>query len=565
MTAVKRYLYWLLYPLFILACARQTTPTGGPKDTLPPTLIRDLSIPKQGQTNYKGKEIQLSFSETIILNNPKEQLIITPDIQKKYDIVAKKNRVTITLENELQDSTTYAFTFRNAVQDITEKNPAKNLKLAFSTGPYIDSLSIRGKIVEPLTQKIPKEATVAVFQQDTFNIFTDKPSYLTQTDDKGNFSLENLKPGKYSIYAIEDKNKNLLVDSKNEAYAFNSDTINLNANVTSAILRLQKLDARPLKLISAKPYGTYFNIKTTKNLVSYSIKSTKQSFIASAFGDDQSSIRVFNNLGIDDSLAINFAGTDSIDNKLDTILYLKFSKRKSKPEQFIAKTQGFELTATKSILKGKILFNKPLSKINTDSIYYQVDSLTTIFFTTADFSYDTLHNILSLKKTVDKNIFPKPPEKISKGNPKQTEPTQAPTKAPIYKLHINRATFISIENDSSERIDEPAIKPLYYEDTGIITADIQTKETNYIVQLLDNNFKILRSTTNTSRVIFDDLKPGDYQIRLVIDKNGDKEWTPGNFYTKTEVEPTTFYYDKKANAIIRLKANFELGPLLITY
>jgi hypothetical protein len=125
-----KYIHWIFYPLFALSCARQTTPTGGPKDTIPPTLIS--SLPRQGQINFKGKSIQLTLSETVILNNPKDQLIITPDIGKDVEYKSKKNQVFITFKEDLKDSTTYAINFRDAIQDITEKNPAVRLKLAFS-------------------------------------------------------------------------------------------------------------------------------------------------------------------------------------------------------------------------------------------------------------------------------------------------------------------------------------------------------------------------------------------------------------------------------------------------
>src|SRR5688572_8778481 len=103
---IVTHLHWIIYPLFFLACARQTTPTGGPKDSIPPSL--ESANYKRGQVNFKSKTIQLTFSETIILNYPKEQLLITPSLGDKYANKAKKNQVIITLEQDLQDSTTYS-------------------------------------------------------------------------------------------------------------------------------------------------------------------------------------------------------------------------------------------------------------------------------------------------------------------------------------------------------------------------------------------------------------------------------------------------------------------------
>ncbi|MEJ0054532.1 MAG: DUF2141 domain-containing protein [Bacteroidota bacterium] len=65
--------------------------------------------------------------------------------------------------------------------------------------------------------------TVGIYQQDTFDIFTDTARYFTKTDKKGRFSLDNVKNGKYKIYAFDDKNKNLKVESRTERFGFLSD------------------------------------------------------------------------------------------------------------------------------------------------------------------------------------------------------------------------------------------------------------------------------------------------------------------------------------------------------
>src|SRR5690606_11658235 len=100
------------------------------------------SIPANNQTLYSDKTITLNFNEFVQLNNPNEQIIITPALVKNFKAVVRKNRVVITIDEDWKPNTTYAINFREAIQDITEKNRAQDLKLAFSTGSYIDSLSI---------------------------------------------------------------------------------------------------------------------------------------------------------------------------------------------------------------------------------------------------------------------------------------------------------------------------------------------------------------------------------------------------------------------------------------
>lgn len=219
---MSKILRWVLYVFLLTSCARQSAPTGGPKDTIPPVLVR--AIPPNEAINFNDKEIQLLFSETVILNAPKEQLIVTPTIGKEYKIVNRKNSVILTFEDPLEDSTTYTFNFRESVQDITEKNPVRNLQLAYSTGTYIDSLSIEGTVFDMLRGKEIKDATVALHvENDTFNILEDPASYFTKTDEKGKFKISHLKPDNYYLYAFEDKNRNLIVNSRTESYGFKSD------------------------------------------------------------------------------------------------------------------------------------------------------------------------------------------------------------------------------------------------------------------------------------------------------------------------------------------------------
>src|SRR5687768_9267658 len=101
----RKNLHWFIYALFTISCAKQSSPTGGPKDTIPPTLIK--VIPKNEATNFKGKSIEMLFSEMVVLNNPKEQLIITPSIGKDFELKTKKASVVLDLNSELEDSTTY--------------------------------------------------------------------------------------------------------------------------------------------------------------------------------------------------------------------------------------------------------------------------------------------------------------------------------------------------------------------------------------------------------------------------------------------------------------------------
>ncbi|HPM28853.1 MAG TPA: Ig-like domain-containing domain [Chryseolinea sp.] len=566
---MRRYigLHWLIYPLFLACCAKTTSPTGGPKDTIPPVLIK--SIPEKGSIKYDGKEIQLFFSENVILKNQKEQIIVTPDIGKDYKIEANKKTVTIQLEKKLKDSTTYTFSFRDAIGDLNEQNPAQNLKLAFSTGDYIDSLSIEGKVSDPLKSKDLNDITVALYQSDTFDIFKHNAAYLTKSDKKGSFKIENLKPGKYYVYAIDDKSRNLIVDSKSESYGYLSDSIKLTTNLKNVNIPMIRLDARQLKISSGRPYNTYFNIKTTKGIQSYTVKSDEV-IPYSLTGEDNTSIKIYNTLSEQDSASVKLNITDSIGNEIDTVLFIKFNKQTTKPEKFDLTTKDFRLIENKGLLTGTVKFTKPLFQINFDSLLYKIDSLNIIKFQKEDITYDTSRAILYFQKTFNKTLLQQ--EEIE--NPKTTEPKQNKTESkgkqpPLKKvienqLYFAKASFISIESDSSRKIEE-SLRPIKLDQTGILFIDIETKEEYFIVQLLAKDFTIIKTEVNKHKISFEDLAPSDYMIRLIIDTDKNKKWSQGNYYSKQEPEKVIFYKNEKDVLLVNLRANFELGPLLIKY
>jgi uncharacterized protein (DUF2141 family) len=556
-------IYFFIICLVLYAsCARQTAPTGGPRDTIPPRLL--TANPKNNQINYQGNKVELTFNEFIVLENAKEQILITPDINKNYEAVAKKKRLEITFNEKLKDSTTYLINFQEAVKDITEKNPAENLKIAFSTGTYIDSLVIKGKVIDPLLNKPMKNVTVALYESDTFSIFSHKPLYISKSNEKGEFSIENLKHGRYYIYSFTDANRNLVVDSRTEAYAFNPQPFELNKNIKDTQLNLVKLDSRPIKLTSARPFNSYFNIKFSKPIDRYIAKSSNADSVYSIAGEDNASIKIYDTFSAD-SIPLNVSAWDSLDQRLDTLVYAKFLEKKSTPEPFEIESSKWKLIKDKGKIEGLISYTKPIHHINYDSIFFKVDSLTIISFTAQDLRINPDKNTITVTKYFDKKLL-KDKVHTESAIPRPKSDTTKLTSGPeiLNEFHLGHAAFISIESDSSSKVME-VLRPMTVEESGIIRLNVQTNQPFILVELLDKSNNIIQAVRNKSAIAFEDLPPGDYQIRLIIDTNNDGRWSPGNIFKKQETEPVQFYKNEKGNPIINLKANWEVGPLLISH
>ncbi len=547
--------------IFLQQCAKQTAPTGGAKDETPPTLIR--SNPRHNATHFNGKEIQLTFDEFIQLNNPREQLIITPGIGKKFEATARKNKVVLELNSELRDSTTYTINFRESIQDITEKNPAQ-AKLAFSTGSYVDSLNVIGTVTDILTGKDLNNYTVALTPaSDTFNIFKHEASWITLADKQGRYALENLKPGKYFIYAFDDRNKNLIVDSKSEKYGFKSDNVILTGAIDSIKIQVFKLDVSNLKLIASRPTFAYFNIRFSKSLINYKISSSDSTQkIYNVLEPDLSTIKVFNTIPDLDSLQVRVQAQDSTDSKVDTLIYIKFPKKESTKDKFSTKVEFANQYENKSLFSSSITFSKPIVSFNPDSVYIQVDSITRITFVQSEYEWNENRSKLTINKKLEPPKKSDLPKEELKKKP-QAGPAEKKTLDAKNQLVIGKGSFISIENDTASHITT-SIKMIRPEDYGIISTEIKTNE-DFILQLVDKNNKVADEKKNTKNATFENIPAGTYTLRLLVDLNKNGRWDAGNYLNKTQPEPVLYYLNPKGGTETFLKANWQVGPLLITY
>jgi hypothetical protein len=554
---MKNYLA-IVTLLLLFGCAQQTQPTGGPKDELPPILIE--SNPDKETVNFKGTQIELTFSEAIQLNKPKEEIIISPTV-KETESIFRKNKVILRFVSPLKDSTTYSINFRDAVQDITERNPAPNVKLAFSTGNYIDSLTISGTTYDVLTNKPLKDVTVAIYpKNDTFSIFKHKAILFTKSDAEGQFLLENLPRGTFHVYAFADKNKNLLVDSRTEKYGFIGTDVLLDKKLTDVNIPLVSLDARALKLISAKPLQNYFTIRVNKALASYTVQYANRNQALLAVGEDHTTLKVYQNFAVADSTQARVLLKDSLDNTIDTTLYIKFNKPNPelKLDRFDVQTQRPTLLAKTSVLRSQIKLSKPLLHITFDSLLFKIDSATQVTINREDVVLDSQKLVLTITKTIPHSYL----VPVSTGST-QGKPEASKKPVLLNELVFGKGAFVSIDNDSSKRVTDKAT--VYKEeDLSITLVAANTKQKFYYVEIINAKDEVVATLHNETKGAFKDLIPGEYTLRLVLDGNGNKKWDAGNYYLKQEPELIFYYYDDKGSPTFNLKANWEYGPLLIT-
>lgn len=531
----------------ILGCASVATPTGGAKDELPPELLS--ANPTTGQKNFKGNQLQMTFSEAIKLKDPKEEILITPSPGSNTTFTIKKDKLIIEPEKAWEENTTYSLNFRDGVQDLTEGNPAENLRIAFSTGPDIDSLSISGQVAFTFSEKIPEKITVALYQSDTTDIFTQAPTYFTKTDKEGQFSIQNLKSGKYYVYAFDDKNKNLKIESKNEKFGFLAKPIELESNQDSLTIYLIGVDTKQPTLTSIRHTTQTTLVRLNKNPDSLHITLTDISKGLATFGDKPSELIFYHAFKEKDSLKVNLFLKDSVEQTLDTTFYLKHSETKVAKESFTTKEQLDIYNPVTKIFTYQLSFNKPLASLNLDSIYIRLDSTSVIKIEQTDLKIDTLFHLLTLNKKIEQPSPDPEANKKKKKNP---------------FLRFGKGAIISYELDSIKTIVKE-ITFLREEDTGSVAIKVETEERNYLVQLLSRDDKLIQQLRNPKEISFKFLKPLEYKLRVIIDTNGNGKWDAGSFTKGIEPEKIFFYKSEEGKYSFPIRANWEVGPLGIKF
>jgi uncharacterized protein (DUF2141 family) len=211
-----------------IGCANIIPPLGGPKDTLPPVLVR--SVPVENVTNFQGKNIVLEFNEYVTVDNPYQNVIISPTPKKQPLITGKLRDINIKIWDTLEPNTTYSFNFGNAIKDVNESNIYKNFTYVFSTGRYIDSLTLTGRVKLAESGKVDSTLIVLLHQNlDDSAVAKDKARYMAKLDGKGNFRFANLPPGRYNLFALKDEGFKKYTDNS-ILFAFAGDPITLGAN-----------------------------------------------------------------------------------------------------------------------------------------------------------------------------------------------------------------------------------------------------------------------------------------------------------------------------------------------
>lgn len=519
-------LFFVLFMAF--GCANRQLPTGGPRDRTPPKLLK--ATPPNETRNFKGKVIQLDFDEFFKLNNIYQEITLTPTPAKLPEYKTKKKSIVITLKDTLEKNTTYVINFGKAIADVNEGNILQNFTYVFSTGPHIDSLSISGSVTDIQTQQKVKDATVMLFtlKQDSLLFGKKKPTIYTTTDTSGNFSLNNLHPGDYRLYALQEKTPNKIYDNDAELIAFLKKNVHLHRDTSNVQLKLFKQDPEKFRVLEHRFDGDgkmffLFNkqLEDPSIQIIYPAGIDKQKIVEISKTKD-TALLYMRNMDFD---SIRFAILEH-NKPIDSV-----SLRKGKKETF-TRTLYFNYSiSTDFKLKPGNAFtikaNYPIETYDASLISLKEDS--------TDISNYTIERDSSNEK-----LFTLKYRWHQNAN---------------YTLTIEDGAFTDIYGDKNKRtfrrfqLDKP-------ENYSMLTLTVTVPETAkaYIVELLNIEKKVLRSTVihSNTAITYKNFITGKYQIRVIYDDNDNGKWDSGS--VKKKIQPENIWVDSD---VITLRPNWE--------
>ena len=534
--ALLNFILLVFISSLFINCANRGTPEGGPKDMEPPVITS--AEPKNFSTNFKAKEIKIYFNEFIKINNLQKQLIISPPMKTQPEITplgGASKYITIKIFDTLQPNTTYAFNFGNSIQDNNEGNPFPYFKYVFSTGDYIDSLSVQGAIFDAEKRKPETFVSVMLYEVDsTFNdsiIYKETPKYITNTlDSTTTFSIDNVKAGKYLLVALKDQNNDNIYQQKTDKIGFHKDFITVPTdslyNIT-LFTEKKDFDAVRPQLVAGEKIA--FGYEGDYNGMQITLKSNvPDSFEYKITKDPKTdTLNYWYKPKLElDSLVFNIKkGTYDKD-------YTVFLKDNRKDTLTISASPGGNIEFEQPF---EISGSVPFQTIDTSKIYIIDKDSTEVAYTSA---FDTIANTLALN-------FDK-------------------TEANTYNINILPEAFTDFFGNTNDSLS-------YTTRTQSLDkySNVRIRLTNatypIIVQLTDTKeeVKYEKYVENETVLDFLNVTPGNYLIKITFDKNKNGIYDPGSYLKKTQPEEI-IYFDLVGGDAFKADWDYEDSFDLIT-
>lgn len=556
--------------ILISACAKISSPSGGPKDVLPPVVVK--SEPASGAKNFSGKRFVVTFNEYIELRNVNEKFMVSPPMQRRPEISVRGKNLVVEYDDKLRDSTTYTFYFQDAIRDLNEGNPIDNYSFVFSTGPVIDSLSLTGNVLNAFDLNPPENTLVMLYSDLTDSAFIKKiPDYISKADKNGYFRIDNLKEGIYRIFALIDADNTKNYSLHDEEIAFRDSLVHISPD--KDFLPDSK-DTAGMKSVQSALTDTLIHKGEYKLFL---FKPFKKNYYLTSSSRQQANKMIFTLSMPPDSMEFSFSLPGTEENKWlaeksrdkDTLLiWLKDSSLYSQPVlksliRYLFTDSTGAIIIKEDTIQMRFLAPRvtrgtrkpePYRVISTASSGKLIPGQAISFLSQTPFREpDT--SAIKLYRLTDTEEK----EKVSfKLTPDSINSCRILLNADFlqgenYLLITDSAAFGDIygaKNDSAGIKFSIRDRSTF----GKLIVNINNYEGKRIIQLLSSEEKLIREIPmdRDGKAEFPYLEKGMYRLKIIYDLNGDGKWTTGDYETGRQPEPVSFMPME-----IEIKENWE--------
>lgn len=587
----KSYIIISLMLLSVGCANRGMGPQGGPKDETPPKLVKE--IPQNGELNYHGKLVELFFDEYVQLDNPSENVLISPPQQRAPEVRSVAKKVTVRFDEDLQDSTTYTINFGSAIADNNEKNALENFSFSFSTGDVIDSMEIGGLLLNAADLNYVSRIIIGAHLNHADSAFTTQPfTRIGRTGADGRFVIKNLKHGDYRLFALNDVSKDYMYQPS-EGLAFYPDIVTPTSerHMASDTLWRDSISSRMVEGERVRDTLTiidtiitkertffhpdtlvllYFNEEKVRRYFQRALRE-KQHVITLLFNAPQDSMPVLRPLVEDDMLGrivtqscptldtITLWLRDSSLIAQDTLRFEMTYYKTDSVYQLYAQTDTIQAIYRAPRLSAAAKAKKEREKekqhfvelkTNIGKAFEIYAPLTFTFSTPIDSMTPGSFHIFEMRDTVPVPLSLSLVKADSIGMRYEVMHQWKPQTT--YKYELDSAAFTDIYGDvNSLKKGQFTIRSL--DEYSTLTIKLTPHIDQAVIEILDSKDQVVRRLkAQADGTRFEHLTPDSYYMRLFVDSNNDGVWTTGDWAERRQPEQV-FYFPNK----LTLRANWD--------
>lgn len=515
----------IILAAFFAGCAKISSPTGGPRDTTPPKVVK--MTPENQSVRFQDKQIRIFFDEYVTLNNPTTNVLISPPMAESPQYTLKGKSLVIKFKDTLRANTTYNMVFSDCIRDYHENTPLSYFHYSFSTGDSLDDYMIRGNILDAKTLAPSKDFYVLLYKNTADSMpLTTRPDYVTKTHDDGSFLFQNITEGTYKIFALKDINSDLLYNLPNEEIAFLEETVTAYKALPDSAADSLKATLPLVTLFSFTAIDTIQKLQRYENPASgiyvFPYKTAVNQFTATPADNALEYFERFNEAKdtiiwyLKSSMSDTTTYYLNADNHLDTVRLTPYHEKAVSGRGRQNQTKKFNVTFLNA---GE--YHKPL----TLKFPYPIrpsDSFDVFVYTQQQSVKDTAKYRYSVPDTFVMEL-PLPMKYQEKKS---------------YSIMIPDSVFYGYNGLTNDTLrTQFSAKSIKEYGTLIMNYELPEDGKTYIVTLWKGERKIQEDRIiSSSTITYSFLNPDTYRISAFCDENDNGLWDTGDYSAKQQPE-----------------------------